>query len=261
MTCLSVSVGVQTTLHLRPLTGNCIHLRLVELRLIHLRPHSCETRLFETTFIWDLLVCDSGVASPKFFGGPKCLILDEQQYFVWDTASQSTKWLHMLTIWEAWALGPPSLHLWFATCSFETIVIWDRIHLGLVELRPVHLRLHSCGTRFLLWLLRTTHKDIFSFLVFHFLVKSWNYYGNSIKETGRNILVSLGLTKWRFRGAMLPSEPEIWRVFWPLRGFKVRVHLQYNLARVTLDTETRNLTLQTKSHLAKLLGLPQRSWG
>jgi len=35
----------------------------------------------------------SGVASPKLggFGGPKCLILGEQQYFVWDTASQSTK--------------------------------------------------------------------------------------------------------------------------------------------------------------------------
>jgi len=38
----------------------------------------------------------SGVVSPKSwgsktFGGPKCVILGEQQYFVWDTASQSTK--------------------------------------------------------------------------------------------------------------------------------------------------------------------------
>jgi len=37
----------------------------------------------------------SGVASPKMFwrpkdlGGSKCLILGEQQYFLWDTASQS----------------------------------------------------------------------------------------------------------------------------------------------------------------------------
>jgi len=37
----------------------------------------------------------SGVASPKFWGGKnlgsKCLILGKQQYFVWDTISQSTK--------------------------------------------------------------------------------------------------------------------------------------------------------------------------
>jgi len=33
----------------------------------------------------------SSVARPKSFGGPKCLILGEQQYFLWDTTSQSTK--------------------------------------------------------------------------------------------------------------------------------------------------------------------------
>jgi len=34
----------------------------------------------------------SGVARPKFFwGGAKFFILGDQQYFVWDTASQSTK--------------------------------------------------------------------------------------------------------------------------------------------------------------------------
>jgi len=27
-------------------------------------------------------------------------------------------------------------------------------------------------------------------------------------------------TKWYFRGATLPSEPEVWRVFWPLRCFQ-----------------------------------------
>jgi len=42
-------------------------------------------------------VLDSGAASPKFFEGqknlwwPKCLILGEWHYFVWDTASQRTK--------------------------------------------------------------------------------------------------------------------------------------------------------------------------
>jgi len=32
----------------------------------------------------------SGVASPKF-GGPKCLTLGEQHFFVWGAASQSIK--------------------------------------------------------------------------------------------------------------------------------------------------------------------------
>jgi len=39
---------------------------------------------------------------------------------------------------------------------------------------------------FLLWLFRPTQKDIFSFLVFHFSVKNWNYCRASIKETGRS---------------------------------------------------------------------------
>jgi len=31
--------------------------------------------------------------------GTKCLILGDQQYFVWDTTSQSTKWIDILKIW------------------------------------------------------------------------------------------------------------------------------------------------------------------
>jgi len=34
---------------------------------------------------------DQWRSQPKIGGGAKCLILGEQQYFVWDTASQSTK--------------------------------------------------------------------------------------------------------------------------------------------------------------------------
>ena len=34
----------------------------------------------------------SRVASPIFLGRPNFLTLSEQQYFVWDTANQSTKW-------------------------------------------------------------------------------------------------------------------------------------------------------------------------
>jgi len=42
-------------------------------------------------------------------GGPKCLILGEQQYFVWDTTTQSTKWLDILNI--LWG-HCPWLRLW-----------------------------------------------------------------------------------------------------------------------------------------------------
>jgi len=34
---------------------------------------------------------DSIAQPAQKFGGSKCLILGEQHYFVWDTASQSTK--------------------------------------------------------------------------------------------------------------------------------------------------------------------------
>jgi len=49
---------------------------------------------------------------------------------------------------------------------------------------------------FLLWLCRPTQKDNFSFLIFHFSVKNWNYFGTFIKETDRNskhIILLLGL--------------------------------------------------------------------
>ena len=55
------------------------------------------------------LVDHNGVASPK------CLILREQQYFVWDTASQSTKWLDMLKIWGDMA---PWLRLWYIILQY-----------------------------------------------------------------------------------------------------------------------------------------------
>jgi len=40
---------------------------------------------------------------------------------------------------------------------------------------------------FSLWLFRTKQKTFFSFLVFHFTVKNWNYCGASIKGRGRNV--------------------------------------------------------------------------
>jgi len=41
-------------------------------------------------------------SQPKIFWGANLLILSEQQYLVWDTASQSTKWQEMLEIWGLW---------------------------------------------------------------------------------------------------------------------------------------------------------------
>jgi len=44
---------------------------------------------------------------------PKCLILVEQQYFVWDTASQNTKWTDMLKVWGGM---PPWASIWLRLC-------------------------------------------------------------------------------------------------------------------------------------------------
>ena len=45
----------------------------------------------DSTKIWG--VQKFGRGYKNFFGGAKCLILGEKRYFVWDTASKSTKWL------------------------------------------------------------------------------------------------------------------------------------------------------------------------
>jgi len=49
----------------------------------------------------------SDVTSPKFFVGPDLLTLSEQQYFVWDTVSLSTKLQDMLEIWRCHSLHDP----------------------------------------------------------------------------------------------------------------------------------------------------------
>ena len=49
----------------------------------------------------------------NIWGWPQCFILSEQHYFVWDTASQSTKWLYMLKILGGHGpLSPLSTPLW-----------------------------------------------------------------------------------------------------------------------------------------------------
>jgi len=46
----------------------------------------------------------SDVASPKIFGGAKCMILGEWHYFIWKNAFQSTKWLYFPKFLGEWPL-------------------------------------------------------------------------------------------------------------------------------------------------------------
>jgi len=59
------------------------------------------------------VVTSSSVTCPKF-GGANTLTLSKQQYFVVDTACQSTKSQNMLEMFGGHGnLGPSWLHLWF----------------------------------------------------------------------------------------------------------------------------------------------------
>jgi len=49
----------------------------------------------------------SVIASPKIWRCAKWLILGEKHYFVWENASQSTKWLHVLNVWGHGPFGSP----------------------------------------------------------------------------------------------------------------------------------------------------------
>jgi len=59
-------------------------------------------------------------------GGQNILTLSEQQRFVWDTASQSTKRQNMIKIWGTWSPWPPGYvygceHPWLDSLSYS---IW-----------------------------------------------------------------------------------------------------------------------------------------
>ena len=81
------------------------------LRCLLLQIKGWQKLVFHKTndLLWNSLDCvvHQWCSQPKtFLGRPKRLILGEQQYFVWDAASQSTKWLDMLKIWGGpWPLG------------------------------------------------------------------------------------------------------------------------------------------------------------
>jgi len=58
------------------------------------------------------VVASSSVASTKFLRA-KYMAFREQQYFVWDTPCQTTKWQDMLENCRAKAPLPPWLPLWW----------------------------------------------------------------------------------------------------------------------------------------------------
>ena len=58
---------------------------------------------------------------PKIFRREQIFwLLSEQQYFVWDSASQSTKWQDMLEIWWEWPPWPPGYAPMAQLLPFQT---------------------------------------------------------------------------------------------------------------------------------------------
>ena len=93
------------------LSENCIFSMLITWTQIYASPNLHKAIKAEISSL-----IASSVASPKFWEGPNILNLNEQHYFVLDTASQSSKRQDMLEleIWGTWPLGPPALRLcWF----------------------------------------------------------------------------------------------------------------------------------------------------
>ena len=64
-------------------------------------------------YLLKFMLHQQGRSLPKILGRTISLISDEWQYFVWDTAYQSTKWLDILNIWSwPWLPRPSRLRLW-----------------------------------------------------------------------------------------------------------------------------------------------------
>ena len=64
-------------------------------------------------YLLKFMLHQQGRSLPKIWGRAISLISDEWQYFVWDTAYQSTKWLDILNIWSwPWLPRPSRLRLW-----------------------------------------------------------------------------------------------------------------------------------------------------
>ena len=95
--------------------------KLSKLSLISL---SCSWSFAASNSIFSI----SGVASPKFRGS-KSFDLGEKQYFVWDSASKSTKWIDMLNFLGSWPPGMPvfSMDIKPADYNFFSEVMAEKI--------------------------------------------------------------------------------------------------------------------------------------
>jgi len=83
-------------------------------------------------------------SAQNFLAGANLLTSSEQQYFVWDTASQSTKWQDMPKVWGAW----PSWLPWLRLCSdaYDCAYILDSVVQKALSLPFSNVPLTSCGT-------------------------------------------------------------------------------------------------------------------
>jgi len=71
------------------------------------------------------------------------LILGEPQYFVWDTASHSSKLLNMIKIWGTYFLSPPGYANESSNFLWHHLANLDHNHLATLAVSTIHSRL-SC---------------------------------------------------------------------------------------------------------------------
>ena len=173
-------------------------------------------------------------------------LLPEELRFEHEGAKLSSCPGHHLTSLRPWANLKTSYFLFgvqtIENTSFETKFIWDHVHLSPISLQLVRLRPHWFETAFIWDLLSwdpfiwdcnhvrlvfsfdccdQRKKTLFFSRLFISQLKTETIAESRLrKRSGIDIILWLGLTKWHFRGATLPSKPEVWRVTWPLRCFK-----------------------------------------
>jgi len=165
--------------------------------------------------------------------------------------------------------------------SFETTFIWDLFVCDLFVWDYIHLRPQSFKTTFIwntfIWdhirfrshsFYATLKLSCFDLLWITFLWSTFHFFAGDLKFCKMTLHLrfckvtpfcigqerktySLTWSKWFFRGATLHSNPEVCRVFWTQRYFKVGVHLQPCMSHpwtrkgVTLHNFKWRGTLQT----------------
>ena len=190
--------------------------------------------------------------------------------FIWDHIHLRPHPFETTSIWD---------HIHLRPHPFETTSIWDHIHLRphpfeiTFILRYVKVKLfwltvnHSfvyfplpCGRPDVLQG-DSSLKDLQGYTL---LCPRWLMLGCGQEDKTYN---SLAWSKWHFRGATLPSKPEVCRVFWLLRCFKVWVASAFTTQHESpLDTQGCNLAkLQIImmiycGHMVHIVGAVNDAW-